>query len=582
MIGLVISVQIYAKILRFRRKCVTLRPKIMQQWLHNILFTHTPLQAVIVISIIIALGLGLGKIRVWGVSLGVTFVFFVGILAGHLGLSIDPQMLLYAQNFGLVLFVYELGLKVGPGFFSSFRSGGVKLNLLGTATVVLGTALAITFSFALNIPMSDMVGILSGATTNTPALGAAQETLSQLGLPSAGAALSCAVTYPLGVVGVILAFIVIRKFLTRPLDMAEHVHEDGSQPFIAAYQIHNPGIFNRKIREVASFAPHKFVISRLWHDGKVIIPSSDTVLNEGDRLLVISNEEDASALTVLFGQREETDYNKSDIDWNAIDSTLISKHVVVTKPEINGKRLGSLKLRNSYGINISRVLRAGVQLLATPQLVLQLGDRLTVVGEAKAIENVERLLGNVETSLKEPNLAAIFIGMVLGLVLGAVPIYLPGMSTKVCLGVAGGPIIMGIIVGAFGPRFHLVTYTTRSANLMLRGIGLSLFLACLGLSSGADFLETVMSGDGPLWILLGFLLTVLPLLILALPAMRIWKLNFGETCGMMAGAMANPIALTFSNDTCRNDDPAVAYATVYPVSMFLRVIIAQLLVVIFY
>lgn len=551
-------------------------------WIIEILTDHTPLQAVIVLSVIIALGLGLGKIRILGVSLGVTFVFFVGILAGHLGFSIDPQMLLYAQNFGLVLFVYELGLKVGPGFFASFRSGGVKLNLLGLATVLLGTAMAVGFTFALGIPMSDMVGILSGATTNTPALGAAQETLSQLGLPSAGAALSCAVTYPLGVVGVILAFIVVRKLFVRPKDLVTHVHEDGTQPFIAAYQIHNPGVFDCTVRDVASFAPHKFVISRVWHNGRVSIPTSDTMLHRGDRLLVISNDEDAPALTVLFGQREETDFNKSDIDWNAIDSTLISKHVVVTKPEINGKRLGSLKLRNSYGINISRVLRAGVQLLATPQLVLQLGDRLTVVGEAKAIENVERLLGNATTTLREPNLAAIFIGIVLGLLLGAVPIYVPGVDTKVCLGVAGGPIIVGILVGAFGPRFHLVTYTTRSANLMLRGIGLSLFLACLGLSSGADFLETVMTFDGPLWILVGFLITVVPMFLMAFPAMRIWKLNFGETCGMLAGAMANPIALTFSNDTCKTDDPAVAYATVYPVSMFMRVIIAQLLVVVFY
>ncbi len=551
-------------------------------WIAELLTDHTPLQAVIVLSVIIAVGLGLGKIKILGVSLGVTFVFFVGILAGHLGFSIDPQMLLYAQNFGLVLFVYELGLKVGPGFFASFRSGGVKLNLLGLATVLVGTAMAVGFTFALGIPMSDMVGILSGATTNTPALGAAQETLSQLGLPSVGAALSCAVTYPLGVVGVILAFVVVRKLFVRSTDLVTHTHEDGTQPFIAAYQIHNPGVFDRTVREVASFAPHKFVISRLWHDGSVSIPTSDTVLHAGDRLLVISNDEDAPALTVLFGQREETDFNQSDIDWNAIDSTLISKHVVVTKPEINGKRLGSLKLRNSYGINISRVLRAGVQLLATPQLVLQLGDRLTVVGEAKAIENVERLLGNATTTLREPNLAAIFIGMVLGLLLGAVPIYIPGVDTKVCLGVAGGPIIVGILVGAFGPRFHLVTYTTRSANLMLRGIGLSLFLACLGLSSGSDFLETVMTSDGPLWILTGFLITVVPMLVMAVPAMRVWKLNFGETCGMLAGAMANPIALTFSNDTCKTDDPAVAYATVYPVSMFLRVIIAQLLVVVFY
>lgn len=550
-------------------------------WFNSLFVSQSPLQAVIVISVIIALGLGLGKIKVFGVSLGVTFVFFVGILAGHLGFEIDGSMLQYAQSFGLVLFVYELGLKVGPGFFSSFRSGGVKLNMLGLGTIAVGTLMAIALSLSLGIPMSDMVGILCGATTNTPALGAAQETLSQLGRPSAGAALSCAVTYPLGVVGVILAFVVVRKLFTRPKDLVCHVHEEANHTYIAAFQVLNPGIFDRTVRDVASFAPHKFVISRLWHDGKVYIPTSETVLREGDRLLVVTTDTDAPALTVLFGEQENTDYNSTDIDWNAIDSSLISKHVVVTKPEINGKRLGSLKLRNSYGINISRVSRAGVQLLATPGLVLQLGDRLTVVGEAKAIENVEKLLGNVASDLREPNLAAIFIGMVLGLILGAVPLYLPGFDSPVSLGLAGGPIIVGILVGAFGPRFHMVTYTTSSANLMLRGIGLSLFLACLGLSSGADFLETVMSGDGPLWILLGFVLTVVPVLVMAVPAMRLWKVGFGETCGMLAGAMANPMALSYSNDTCDGDDPAVAYATVYPVSMFVRVIVAQILVIMF-
>lgn len=551
------------------------------EWLDSLFVDHSPLQAVIVISVIIALGLGLGKIKVMGVSLGVTFVFFVGILAGHLGFSIDPQMLQYAQSFGLVLFVYELGLKVGPGFFASFRSGGIKLNMLGLATVLLGTLMAVGISLIWHIPMGDMVGILCGATTNTPALGAAQETLTQLGRPAAGAALSCAVTYPLGVVGVILAFIITRKLFAKPADMCSHVSEESNHTYIATFLVHNPGVFNRPVREVAAFAPHKFVISRLWHDGKVEIPTSETIIHKGDRLLIVTTDADAPALTVLFGEQEKKDWNAENIDWNAIDSSLISKHVIVTRPEINGKRLGSLKLRNSYGINISRVLRSGVQLLATPELVLQMGDRLTVVGEAKAIENVEKLLGNVATDLREPNLAAIFIGMVLGLILGSVPFFIPGIETPVRLGLAGGPIIVGLLIGSFGPRLHMVTYTTRSANLMLRGIGLSLFLACLGLSSGADFLETVMTGDGPVWIAVGFLLTVIPVLIMAVPAMHVFRLGFGETCGMLAGAMANPMALSYANDECDGDDPAVAYATVYPVSMFVRVIIAQLLVLIF-
>ena len=358
----------------------------------------------------------MGKIHVFGISLGVTFVFFAGILAGHLGFSIDPNMLNYAESFGLVLFVYELGLQVGPGFFSSFRKGGVQLNMLGIGVILTGTVMTVLFSKLGGIPMSDMVGILCGATTNTPALGAAQQTLKQMGEPASGAALSCAVTYPLGVVGVILAMLLVRKLFVRPSDIDIHEHEDTNQTFIATFKVHNPAIFNKSIKEVALLSYPKFVISRLWREGTVSIPTSEKILKENDRLLVITTEKDAPSLTILFGEQENQDWNKEDIDWNAIDSQLISKHIVISRPEINGKKLGSLRLRNSYGINISRVMRSGVQLLATPGLILQLGDRLTVVGEAKAIENVEKVLGNAVKTLKDPNLAAIFIGIVLGLV----------------------------------------------------------------------------------------------------------------------------------------------------------------------
>lgn len=551
------------------------------EWLETVFCQHSPLQAVIVLSVIIAVGLGLGKIHLFGISLGVTWVFFAGILAGHFGLSIDPAMLNYAESFGLVLFVYELGLKVGPGFFSSFRKGGVKLNLLGLGTVVLGTLTAIALSIGLGISMADMVGILSGATTNTPSLGAAQQTLQQLGLSANGAALSCAVTYPLGVVGVILAIVVVRKLFVRPSDICTANHEEENQTFIATFQVHNPAVFGKTVREAAALTVPKFVISRLWHDGRVSIPTSETVLHENDRILVITTEEDVPALTVLFGQQEQKDWNADDIDWNTIDRTLISKHIIVSRPEINGRKLGSLRLRNTYGINISRVLRSGVKLLATPQLVLQLGDRLTVVGEAKSIEKVEKVLGNTVTALKDPNLAAIFIGIVLGLLLGAMPIAIPGISTPVKLGLAGGPIVVGILMGRFGPQFHLVTYTTRSANLMLRGIGLSLYLACLGLDAGAHFLDTIMRADGLLWIGVGFIITIVPVMIMALVAMRASRLDFGSTCGMLCGAMANPMALNYANDTLPGDNPAVSYATVYPLAMFSRVVIAQLLVLAF-
>lgn len=551
-------------------------------WIESLFFDHSPLQAVIVMSVIIAAGLGLGKIKVGGVGLGVTFVFFMGILAGHLGFSIDPAMLSYAQSFGLVLFVYELGLKVGPGFFSSFRSGGVGLNLLGLWVILLGTLMAVSFCLIFSMPMSDMIGVLCGAVTNTPALGAAQQTLGQLGLSAQGAALGCAVTYPLGVVGVILAMIVVRRLFVRPSDIRDGGSSDeADHTFVAGFSVENPGIDGLAIRDVAKAAKGHFVISRLWRDGDVTIPAGDTVLRSGDRLLVVTTDDELPELRIIFGRQEDRDYNTADIDWNALDSDVVSRHIVVTRPEINGKRLGSLRLRNSYDINISRVTRAGVRLLATPGLILQLGDRLTVVGDQKAIDAVAKLLGNTEATLRDPNLAAIFIGMVLGLVVGSIPIVIPGISMPVKLGLAGGPMIVGILLGRFGPRLHLVTYTTRSANLMLRGIGLSLYLACLGLESGAGFFDTIMCADGLAWISLGFLITIVPVMIMASWAVRKSKVDFGSACGMVCGAMANPMALNYANDTLPGDNAAVAYATVYPLGMFVRVLLSQILVLMF-
>lgn len=551
------------------------------EWLYNLFFEQSALQAVVILSLITAVGLGLGKIHIFGISLGVTFVFFMGILAGHLGFSIDPQMLTYAESFGLVMFVYALGLQVGPGFFSSFQRGGYRLNLLSLGVIVLGTVMAVLLSRVTTVDLPNMVGILCGATTNTPALGAAQQTLKQLGEPTSGAALSCAVTYPLGVVGVILAILVVKKLFVRPSDMEDHEHDDPNHTYIATFQVHNPAIFDKSIQDIGKSGYPKFVISRVWRDGAVSIPTSDKILKENDRLLVITTEKDVPALTILFGEQENRDWNKEDIDWNAIDSKLISKHIVISRPEINGKKLGSLRLRNTYGINISRVLRSGVQLLATPGLVLQLGDRLTVVGEAAAIHNVEKVLGNTVKTLKDPNLASIFIGIVVGLIVGSIPIAVPGISSPVKLGLAGGPIIIGILIGSYGPRLHLVTYTTRSANLMLRGIGLSLYLACLGLDAGSHFFETVMRPEGALWIGLGFLITFVPVVIMALVALRLCRMDFGSTCGMLCGSMANPMALNYANDIIPNDNPAVSYATVYPLGMFTRVIIAQLILMLF-
>lgn len=548
-------------------------------WLDSVFFDQSALQAVVIISIIIAAGLGLGKLKVWGISLGVTFVFFVGILAGHLGFSINHEMLTYAQSFGLVIFVYALGIQVGPGFFGSLRKEGIEMNLMGLGVIGIGTALAVGLSYAFGIAMKDMVGILCGATTNTPALAAAQQTLEQFNMDTSGAALSCALTYPLGVVGVILALIVIDKLVTKPALNTQKENDDANHTFVACYEVVNPGIFNKSIHEVVSYTTAKFVISRIWRDGTVKIPTSDQLLLENDRLLVITTDKHVPILTALFGEQENRDWNKDDIDWDKIDSQLISKSIFISKPEYNGKKLGSLKLRNHYGITVSRVLRSGVYLLATPNLVLQLGDRLTVVGEAVSISNVEKKLGG--NSLRDPNMASIFVGIVLGLILGSIPIVIPGMSFPVKLGLAGGPIIVGILMGAYGPRFHFVTYSTRSANLMIRGLGLSLYLACLGLDAGAHFFETVMRPEGALWIGAGFFVTIVPVLIMGWVAMRLFKLDFGHTCGMLCGSMANPMALNYANTIVSNDSASVSYATVYPIGMFARVIIAQVILMFF-
>lgn len=551
------------------------------EWINSLFFEHSAIQAIVVLSLVTATGLWLGKIHVWGISLGITFVFFMGILAGHIGISLDEQMLDYAESFGLVIFVYSLGLQVGPGFFSSFRHGGVPLNLLSLGVIFIGTALTVLLSRVLSLPLSDMVGVLCGATTNTPALGAAQQTLKQMGEPDSGAALGAAVAYPLGVVGVILAILVIRKLLARPADLKEKEPESVNSPYVAAFQVHNPGVFHKTLKDLGLLSHTRFVVSRLWRGGKVTIPTGTTELLENDRLLVITTEKEMPTLTLLFGEQENRDWNKEDIDWNSIDRNLVSEHIVVTKPEINGKRLGSLHLRNLYDINISRVLRSGVQILATPDLVLQLGDRMTVIGEKEAINRVATILGNSASTLREPNLAAIFIGIVLGLALGSIPLNLPGISTPVKMGLAGGPIIVGILVGCFGPRIHMRIYTTRSANLMLRGIGLSLYLAGIGIDAGAHFFETVVRPEGILWIGSGFLITVVPILLMAIVAMRACKMNFGTTCGMLCGSMANPMALNYLNDSFPGNDASVSYATVYPLGMFVRVILSQVVLMIF-
>ncbi|MDE7396542.1 MAG: putative transporter [Muribaculum sp.] len=542
---------------------------------------HSSVQALIVISIVCAIGLSLGKIRFGSISLGVAFVFFTGIVAGHFGLSIDGDMLIFAENFGLVLFVYALGLQVGPGFFSSMRHGGVRLNMLGLFLAIIGLAVTVLLTYVTAVSLPDLMGLFCGATTNTPALGAVQATLTQLGIPSSTPALGCAVAYPLGVVGVIVALIIIRRLWVTPerIDTREEYSTD--KPVITEFEVCNPGICGKTIAEIAHVTNMKFVISRLWREGIVKIPTSGTTLRKGDHLLVISSPADVQSLGLIFGEQEQEDWNRPDIDWDTIDRQLVSRSVIVTRHNLNGQLLGSLKLRNLYGINISRVYRSGVPLLATPDLRLQLGDRLTIVGETEAVTQVEEILGNAVDDLDEPNLVAVFIGIVLGLLLGSVPLSFPGIAAPVKIGLAGGPIVMGIIIGTFGPRLHMAIYTTPSANRMLRAIGLTLFLACLGLDSGANFFETVFRAEGILWISIGLLLTIVPTMIIGIIALKILKLDYATTAGLLCGSMANPMALEYANSTVTSDSPSVAYATVYPVSMFARVILVQLAILLF-
>lgn len=550
-------------------------------WITSLFIEQSAMQAVVVICLIAALGLTLGKLRIGGLSLGVTFVFFIGILAGHIGLSINDNMLYYAESFGLVLFVYALGLQVGPGFFSTFRKGGVALNLLSMAVVAIGTIMCIVYSHFSSVSLADMIGILCGATTNTPALAAAQQTLTQIGIDDTSATLGCAVTYPLGVVGVILAMALLNKVMGWTSSSKPQNSEKKNNTIITSFKVHNPALYGKEIQEIAQLSPNKFVISRVWRNQKLLIPSSTMVLEEHDRILLATKASAVDALTVLFGEHEPDDWNREDIDWNALDSELVSQRIVVTRSKLNGKKLGQLKLRNLYGINISRIYRGDVELLATSELVLQMGDRLTVVGRREALKQVENVLGNRVKHLNEPNLFAIFIGMVLGLALGALPIHVGNMTTPIRLGLAGGPILVGILIGTFGPRLHMLIYVTRSANLLMQKMGLALYLACLGLSSGAHFMETMLQGQGMYWIAIGFGLTIIPVLIVGLIATQCAGMDFGATCGMLCGSMSNPMALKYASDNTSDDQPAVAYAAVYPLAMLLRVMIAQVVLMLF-
>ena len=547
-------------------------------WLNNLFNIHSSIQTIVVVSLIIAGGLAFGKIKIMGVSLGISFVFFVGILAGHMGFSVDSAVLDYVETFGLSMFVYCLGLHVGPNFFGSLRHEGMQQNVWSLIIIIAGTLFSLLLIPLTGINLPNMVGILCGATTNTPALGAATQALEHVGLPSGTVALATAVTYPLGVLGVIIAMVVLRKCCVKPEYLTPPRNDNHDHTYIAQFEVVNPAVGHKRIADISHMTHLKFIISRIWRNSQVILPTGDTVLEPNDSLLVVTNREDEPAMEMLFGRRVNKDWNKDAIDWNHIDTQLESRILVLTRGELNGKRLGDLHLRNSYNVNVSRVIRGDLKLLATHDLRLQYGDRITVVGQHEDINHVETYFGNSIRVLNEPNIGSIFIGIIVGLAIGIIPIQLPGMESSVRLGIAGGPIIMGIIVGALGPKLKLNSYTTVSASLMLRKLGLSLYLACLGLDAGKHFFSTVVQPQGLIWVGVGFLVTVVPLLVVGLIALRLRKFDFGTLCGILCGSMANPMALGYANDTIQGDSPSFSYASVYPLGMFLRVIIAQVLI----
>lgn len=550
-------------------------------WITEILSTDSPVHSIVALSLICALGLALGKVRVMGISLGVAFVFFIGILAGHFGLRVNAQCLGYAETFGLVIFVYMLGLSVGPNFFGSLRREGLPLNLWSLAIILLGTLFAVVLVPLTGVSLPDMVGLLCGATTNTPALGAAQQALQQTGHAAGTLALGTAVTYPFGVVGVIIVMVILRRVLVRPADLQIPARDDANKTYIGEYLVVNPALNGKKVSDFALNSHERFIISRIWRGQEVIVPGADTELRQNDKVLVITNKDDRKAMEILFGRETATNWNADQIDWNHIDAEVASRTVVVTRKVLNGKHLVDLQLRSTYGVNVSRVLRGDLKLLATDDLRLQYGDRVVVVGPPSALDNVEKFIGNAVQTLNEPNLGSIFLGMVLGLLLGLIPVAIPGAAVPVHLGVAGGPIVMGIIVGALGPKAHIISYTTRSASLILRKFGLSLYLACLGLEAGKDFFHTLIRPEGLMWIGIGALLTLIPIFIIGVIMLRMHKYDFGTICGVLCGSMANPMALGYANDTIQGETPSLSYASVYPLGMFIRVLIAQVLIMFF-
>ena len=557
------------------------------QWLKD-LFTTTDSVAHIALlyAIVIAIGVYLGKIKIFGISLGVTFVLFAGIVAGHIGFTAPTDILTFIQDFGLILFVFMIGLQVGPGFFESFGKAGVKMNALAASAILLNILVMFACYFIFfygkhdvkDLPM--MVGTLYGAVTNTPGLGAANEALTSVfgnDAPMIASAYACA--YPLGVLGIIGAIILVRYICRVKLEKEEEelaAMEEGNankKPYKMHLEVSNKYLEGKTLLQIHDFLNRDFVVSRLVHEGELCIPNRDTVFHLGDQMLIVCAEADQEAIMAFIGP-------KLDIDFEQQDQPLVSKRILITNPKINGKTLASMHFSSVHGVNVTRVTRHGMDLFASGTLPLQVGDRIMVVGPEDAVDRVAHKMGNSIKRLDAPNIATIFVGIIFGLIFGSLPIAIPGMPVPVKLGLAGGPLIIAILIGRYGYKIHLVTYTTTSANMMLREIGLVLFMASVGIKAGATFFSTVVEGDGMLYVLTGFLITIIPILIIG-PIARRMKFNYFTIAGMLAGTYTDPPALAYANSICSKEAPAVGYSTVYPLAMFLRILTAQLIVLFF-
>lgn len=557
-------------------------------WLIN-LFTATDSVAHIALlyASVIAVGVFLGKIKIGGISLGVTFVLFAGIAAGHIGFTATPSVLSFLQEFGLILFVFMIGLQVGPGFFESFKRGGVTLNALSTTVILLNILVMFACYYIFfdtsdpkNLPM--MVGTLYGAVTNTPGLGAANEALASVfrdgNVPQIASGYACA--YPLGVLGIIGATIAIRYICHIKADKEEEKLDEEEndneavKPHFMSIKVENGYLEGKTIAQVHEFLNRDFVCSRLLHDGHVVTPMGKTIFHIGDKLFIVCAEKDAEAIIAFIGPEVE-------VDWKTQDEPMVSKRIVVTRPSINGKTLGQMHFSRGFGVNVTRVTRHGMDLFAHSSLSLQVGDRVMVVGPEGAVNRMASVLGNSVKRLNAPNIATIFVGIFVGILFGSIPIACPGIPVPIKLGIAGGPLIIAILIGRFGYKVHLVTYTTTSANMMLREIGLVLFLASVGIKASGGFLETIVQGDGLKYVYTGFLITVIPILIVGIIARLKYKFNYFTIMGMIAGTYTDPPALAYANSVCSKDAPAVGYSTVYPLSMFLRIFTAQIIVLFF-